>query len=89
MNVLEFEDAVWRIEEVLIRIRAPVHEEVGNYNFERRASGNMSVTNWMNGRLRPRLGNHQVSIVDGNFTHPHGGTKMRTLRGTYVAPHRE
>ena len=85
MTVLEFEEAVWRIEEVMIRIRAPVHEEVDDYNFERRASRNMSVTGWINWRLRPRLGDFEVSIIDGNFTHPHGRTKMRNLRSSYVA----
>ena len=86
MTVLEFEEAVWRIEEALIRIRAPVHKEVGDYDFERQAGRNMSVTNWVNGRLRPRLGDLQVSIINGNFMHPHGRTKMRNLRASYVEP---
>ena len=85
MTVLEFEEAVWRIEEVLIRIRAPVHEEVDEYDNERRASRNMSVTRWMAWRLHPRLRGFEVSIIDGNFTHPHGRTKMGTLRASYVA----
>ena len=84
MNVLEFEEAVWQLEEVLIRIRAPARESVGNYDFERQAGRNMSVTNWINGRLRPRLRHLEVSIIDGNYTHPHGRTKMRTLRASYV-----
>ena len=42
----------------------------------------MSVTNWTNGRLRPRLRDLEVSIIDGNFGHPHGRTKMRTLRAS-------
>lgn len=85
MTVLEFEDAVWRIDEVLIRIRAPVDAEVDDYDYERRASLNMTVTSWLNWRLRPRLGDFQVSIIDGNFMYPHGRTKMRNLRASYVA----
>ena len=83
MQVREFEEAVFRVEEVLIRVRAPVNIDVDDYDFERQASRQMSVTNWTNGRLRPRLRDLEVSIIDGNFGHPHGRTKMRTLRASY------
>ena len=84
MTVLEFEQIVWEIDEILIRIRAPISHEVENYDFVRKASNNMSLTQWINGRLRPRLGELHVSIIDGNFTHPHGGTKLRNIRASYI-----
>ena len=83
MRIWEFEEAVSRVEEVLIRVRAPVNTEVKDYDFDRQASRDMSVTNWVNGRLVPRLGDLEVSIIDGNFQYPHGRTKMKTLRDTY------
>ena len=67
MKVWEFEEAVSRIEEVLIRVRAPVNTDVDNYDFDRQASRQMSVTNWTNGRLRPRLRDLEVSIIDGKL----------------------
>lgn len=83
MKVWEFEEEVMRIEEVLIRVRAPIDAEVDDYGFSRRASGNTSVTNWTSGRLHPRLRDREVSIIDGNYQHPHGRTKMQTLRQSY------
>ncbi len=83
MRVWEFEEAVLRIEEVLVRVRAPVNTEVGDYDFERKASRNMTVTQWVATRLSPRLGDLEVAIIDGSFTHPHGRTKIETLRSSY------
>ena len=83
MKVWEFEEEVMRLEEVLIRIRASHNAEVDDYGFSRQASGNTSVTDWTNGRLYPRLRGHEVSIIDGNYQHPHGRTKMYTLRRSY------
>ena len=84
MNVLEFELAVWEVDEILIRIRAPVNREVASYDFVRQAKNNMSLTEWINGRLRPRLGELQVSVIDGNFTQPHGRTKIQKIRESYI-----
>ena len=83
MQVREFEEAVFRVEEVLIRVRAPANEDVEPYDFERQASQNMSITRWSNGRLLPRLGGLEVAIIDGNFQSPHGRTKMGNLRASY------
>ena len=83
MRVIEFEQAVLDIEEVVIRIRAPQAERVDEYDYERRAAGSTTVTNWLETRIVPRLKGHQVSIVDGNGQTPHGRTKLETLRSTY------
>lgn len=84
MTVLEFEQTVWEIDGILIRIRAPINHQVETYDFVRRAHSKMSLALWINGRLRPRLGELQVSIIDGNFTHPHGATKLRQIRESYL-----
>ena len=84
MQVWEFEEEVLRIEEVVIRIRAPVNTEVGDYEYERQTKSNMSVTNWLELRLVPALGEGtQVAVIDGHYTRPHGRTKMGTLRASY------
>lgn len=84
MKVREFEDAVLRIEEVVIRIRAPMNQEVEDYDFIRQTGLNMSVKDWIGGRLSPRLGDLEVAIIDGHFQQPHGKTTMRTLRTSYT-----
>ena len=83
MRVRDFEQAVFEIEEVAIRIRAPLNEEVDDYEYERQASGRTSATSWLDTRIRPKLRGHQVSIVDGSGQTPHGRTKLERLRATY------
>ena len=83
MNISEFEENVLEIEEVHIRIRASVNTEVRDYAYQRRAANNMSVTEWLNGRIFPCLGNLEVAIIDGHYQHPHGNTTMDTLRQSY------
>ena len=82
-SVYEFEKAVFSLEEIVIRIRARESERVGKYDYQRRASGNTSVTEWLNTRIYPILGDHEICIIDGNWQHPHGRTKLDTLRGSY------
>ena len=83
MSVDEFEKEVLRLEEIVIRIRALGFENVGDYPYQRRASGGTSVTEWLNTRIYPILGEHEVCIIDGNWQHPHGRTKLDTLRDSY------
>ena len=83
MRVRDFEQAVFEIEDVAIRIRASLNEEVDDYEYERQASGGTSVTSWLDTRVRPKLRGHQVSVVDGEGHAPHGRTKLERLRATY------
>ena len=83
MRVSEFEQAVFELEDIVIRIRARVGEEVDDYDYARQASGATSVTNWLYTRICPRMRGHEVSIVDGNGQTPHGRTKVETLRASY------
>ena len=84
MTVEEFERAVWQIEGVRIRIRAPVETAIGDYSYARQAAQNTTVSGWCETRLYPRLKDHQVSILDGAFNYPHGLTRMDTLRESYT-----
>ena len=84
MQIGEFEQAVLEIEEIVIRIRAKTNEEIGDYDYDRKAKNKMSVTRWLSTRINPKLNGHQVSVIDGhNFNSPHGKTTLGTLRDTY------
>lgn len=85
MRVREFEETVFEIEDVAIRIRAPRNTEVGDYNYERQASGGTTVNNWLNTRIYPQLGDWEVSVVDGSGRPAHGGAKLATVRATYLS----
>ena len=83
MTVFEFEQRVLDLEEIVIRIRAPGHTEVDDYEYQRQAAGATSVTAWLHTRIPPSIREIGVSIVDGNLREPHGRTLLSTLRVSY------
>ncbi len=83
ITVREFEEKVLAREEVVLVIRAPTSHQVKDYEYERKASGNSSITDWIEQRVRPCIGNLEFTIVNGTYTHPHGRTKLETLRNGY------
>ncbi len=83
ISVTEFEAKVLEQEEIVIRIRAPSSSKVFDYTYERKAAGNQSTTDWLEGRIRPLVGDNEVVIVGGDYTAPHGRTKLERLRSSY------
>ena len=83
ISVREFEAKVLDIEEIVIRVRAPAGDEVDDYCYERKAAGNQSTTDWIQGRLRPLLGDFEIEVVAGDYAAPHGRTRLETLRASY------
>ena len=83
MRVGEFEQAVFELEGIVIRIRASRSEEVKDYDYHRAASEGTSVTAWLNNRIYPKIGDLGVSVIDGNFHEPHGRTRLRVLKESY------
>lgn len=82
-TVRELEAKILEIEEVVVVIRAAADTEVGEYRYERKAAGSTSVSDWGDQRLKPLLNGLDFMIVNGSYTHPHGRTKMETLRNGY------
>lgn len=83
ISVAEFEAKVLEQEEIVIKIRAPASEKVSNYKYERKAAGSQSITDWLDGRIRPLINGYEVVIVGGDYATPHGRTKLETLRNSY------
>ncbi len=83
ISVAEFEAKVLAQEEIVIRIRANSGTKVSDYTYERKAAGSQSITDWLDGRIRPLLNGHEVVVIDGDYTTPHGRTKLETLRSSY------
>ena len=83
MRAGEFEQAVFELEGIVIRIRASRTEEVGDYTYQRSASDETSITEWMKNRIYPKLGKLGVCVIDGNYQEPHGLTRLRVLRSSY------
>jgi len=83
ISVAEFEGKVLAKEEIVIRIRAPSGTKVDDYDYERKAAGNQSTTDWLEGRVRPLIDGNEVVVVGGDYATPHGRTKLETLRSSY------
>ena len=83
MRVAEFEAAVLEIEEIVIRIRAPKREDIGDYGYERQAAADTSVSEWLRTRVHPRIEGYEVCVIDGYWNEPHGRTRLRNLRDSY------
>ena len=83
MNVIEFEQRVFEIEEVRLVIRAPSTAEVEDFDFQRSAATGTSITEWIRQRIEPRIGDYTVVVVDGSGSIPHGRTRMSRLRESY------
>ena len=83
ITVRELEAKVLELEEIVVTIRAPASTLVEDYPYERKAAGTSSVTDYLDGRLKPCIGAHEVVIINGDHTHPHGRTKLSTLRDGY------
>jgi predicted kinase len=84
MKISEFENTVFELEDIVIRIRASVNVEVHEYDYQRQAGAETSVTEWLDQRVHPKLNDLEVSVIDGTFGRPHGRTRLRTLRDSYA-----
>ncbi|MCG5245984.1 hypothetical protein [Methylorubrum extorquens] len=84
MSPLELEQAVLDLEEVRIVVRAPLNAQLGDYEYTRKAAGTASISEWLEQRITPLVGNHPVAVVDGSGVSPNRRTRMATIRATYV-----
>ena len=83
ISVKEFEAKVLEKEEIVIRIRAKSSEKVNDYSYDRKAAGNQSTTDWLEGRVKPFIRGFEVEVIAGDYSQPHGRTKLDTLRKSY------
>lgn len=83
ITVRALEEKILEIEEIVVCIRAPSSAMVDDYVYERKAAGTSSVTDWLDGRIKPLLNGKEVIVINGDYTPPHGRTKLSTLRSGY------
>ncbi len=83
ISIQQFEEKVRSLEEIKIVIRAPSGTMVEDYDYTRKAAGNSSLTDWLEGRIKPFIGANEYSVISGEYATPHGRTKLDTLRKSY------
>lgn len=86
ITVAEFEAQVKEIEDIVVLIRAPRNSKIKSYTYTKKAAGNASINSFRETRLKPFIGEYEISIFDGNFAeNPHGRTQLSKLRESYGA----
>ena len=83
INTEQLEDSIFDLEGVRVVIRASKYQTFEEYPYVRRASGNMSIKDWLNTRIKKHVGDFEVTVIDGAGQSPHGRTNMETVRNNY------
>jgi hypothetical protein len=83
MTPTEIEQKIFDLEEIRVVIRAQSNTKLGNYNFDRKAAINASISEWLSSRVYPILDGNEIVVVDGTGAIPHGRTKLAKLRESY------
>ena len=85
ISVLEFESKVFKLEDIILIVRAPTSAKVGDYTYKRMATGDSTVSDWLGTRVQPLIGEHSCIILMGNSSvAPHGRLCIATLRDSYI-----
>ncbi len=84
VSVSELEQKIFELEEVRVVIRKKREGQVANYDYKRKASATTSVTDLIETRIKPLIGDADVVVVNGQGLQPHGRTKVETVRNSYV-----
>lgn len=88
VRVIDLEEKLYHFEKIRVVVRAPRNTEVGDYTYERMASGKTTVKNWIENRLRPILGDLEFEVVPGSnpiqhmVASPH--MTLESLRSSYA-----
>ena len=53
------------------------------YDFDRRAKGSMTVSDWKEKRFGATYGGYGCRVLNADGTEAHGNTKLESVRGTY------
>jgi hypothetical protein len=86
MTVKDLEQEVYDLDEIRIVVRTSRDLDVGDYDYERKAADNTSITEWLDQRIYPLFGQNRVrvEVVDGYGALPHGRTRLSVVRGSYA-----
>lgn len=84
VSASEFERQVFEVDEVRIVTRCRRDQQLPEYPYERKAATTTSLTEWLNTRIKPLVGDVEVDVIDGTGVAPHGRTNIENVRNGYV-----
>ena len=79
----EFVEKVEQLEGITFSLWTDPKTEVDDYNYKKKIAGNSTIADWIDGRIKSKIGDIPVRIIDGKHATPHRGQKMDTLRSSY------
>lgn len=81
MRARDFEEAFWDVEGIVIVLRCDEDTDVGDYQYQRAAAGDTTLSELRRGRLADL----EVPYVihDGDVEQPHGRTRLSSIRESY------
>ncbi len=83
MNVVEFEQKVFEIEDVRVVVRAASNDKIGDYSYQKCSPRGNSIADWVKQRIAPNVNGREVVVIDGSGAIPNRRTLMSTLRHSY------
>ncbi|TCS75384.1 hypothetical protein [Pectinatus cerevisiiphilus] len=83
VSATELERQIFSMEEIKVVIRSKRNRQFNEYNYQRKAAGTTSISEWLETRLAPILEGNEVEIIKGDGTSPHGRTNVENVRSSY------
>lgn len=83
MDVATFEQKVFEVDGILIRIRASSAAHVQDYSYVRAAPANTTISEWLRARIYPLLNGYECDVINGQYGPVHGGMNIGNVRATY------
>jgi hypothetical protein len=83
MKIHEIENKAWSMDGVRIIIRGPENENLMDYTQKNATQANWSVTKYIETRIKPLVGDKEVTVLLGNGELPHGNTLLSSVRNSY------
>ncbi|MGL6392411.1 hypothetical protein ACSZND_23825 [Aeromonas hydrophila] len=83
MDVRTFEQKVFEVDGILIRIRASSTSQVGDYDYVRAATANTTISEWLRARVHPLINGFECDVISGQYGPVHGGMNIGNVRSTY------
>jgi hypothetical protein len=83
MKASEFEQKVWAVEGIRIVLRTDPNTEVKDYGKKNAADEGLRITELLEKRVAPCVGDIPYVVIQSDGEEPHGKVILRTIRKGY------
>jgi hypothetical protein len=65
-------------------VRAFSNDTVSDYDYKKGSQERWNITKLIKTRIKPKIGDHEVIVIQGNGKQPNGRTILKTIRNEYA-----